>query len=279
MTAMDNLLFITWNPDLFAFHLGGFGVRWYSLCWCFALLAAYVLVQRLYRQQHIADKLFDPLFFYCFVGILVGARLGHCLFYEWDYYGAHPAEILKIWKGGLASHGGVFALILALIWYSKTVTKKSVWWLFDRMIPAVAVVCMCIRFGNLMNSEIFGYPTTLPWGFEFVRSREWQELYNQNGVAQACHPTQIYEMLYCLVALVVSWFMYHKLHLGKRIGLTTGVSLLIFFGARFGLEFMKNPQVAEEVGMTLNIGQWLSVPLILLGVYLIATSGKRKEAF
>ena len=279
MTAMDSLLFITWNPDLFAFHLGSFGVRWYSLCWCFALLAAYVLVQHLYRRQHIADKLFDPLFFYCFVGILVGARLGHCLFYEWDYYGAHPAEILKIWKGGLASHGGVFALILALIWYSKTVTKKSVWWLFDRMIPAVAVVCMCIRFGNLMNSEIFGYPTTLPWGFEFVRSREWQELYNQNGVAQACHPTQIYEMLYCLVALVVSWFMYHKLHLGKRIGLTTGVSLLIFFGARFGLEFMKNPQVAEEVGMTLNIGQWLSVPLILLGVYLIATSGKRKQAF
>ena len=216
---------------------------------------------------------------YCIVSSVIGARLGHCLFYEWDYYGAHPAEILKIWKGGLASHGGVFALILALIWYSKTVTKKNVWWLFDRMIPAVAVVCMCIRFGNLMNSEIFGYPTTLPWGFEFVRSREWQELYNQNGVAQACHPTQIYEMLYCLVALVVSWFMYHKLHLGKRIGLTTGVSLLIFFGARFGLEFMKNPQVAEEVGMTLNIGQWLSVPLILLGIYLIATSGKRKEAF
>ena len=94
MTAMDNLLFITWNPDLFAFHLGSFGVRWYSLCWCFALLAAYVLVQRLYRQQHIADKLFDPLFFYCFVGILVGARLGHCLFYEPGYFLAHPLEMI-----------------------------------------------------------------------------------------------------------------------------------------------------------------------------------------
>ena len=110
---------------------------------------------------------------------------------------------------------------------------------FDRMIPAVAVVCMCIRFGNLMNSEIFGFPTTLPWGFEFVRSREWQALYNQNGEAQACHPTQIYEMLYCLIALVTSWLMYYKFHLQKRIGLITGVSLLIFFGARFGLEFMK----------------------------------------
>ena len=247
--------------------------------WGLGFILAYEMVSRLFKKEGYPENWADKLFVYCIVSSVIGARLGHCLFYEWDYYGAHPAEILKIWKGGLASHGGVFALILALIWYSKTVTKKSVWWLFDRMIPAVAVVCMCIRFGNLMNSEIFGYPTTLPWGFEFVRSREWQELYNQNGVAQACHPTQIYEMLYCLVALVVSWFMYHKLHLGKRIGLTTGVSLLIFFGARFGLEFMKNPQVAEEVGMTLNIGQWLSVPLILLGIYLIATSGKRKESF
>ena len=127
-----------------------------------------------------------------------------------------------------------------------------------------------------MNSEIFGYPTTLPWGFEFVRSREWQELYNQNGVAQACHPTQIYEMLYCLAAFIVSWVMYHKYHLQKYVGLITGVSLLIFFGSRFGLEFMKNPQVAEEVSMTLNIGQLLSIPLILLGIFLIATCKKRK---
>ena len=147
------------------------------------------------------------------------------------------------------------------------------------MIPAVAVVCICIRFGNLMNSEISGYTTSLPWGFEFVRSREWQELYNQNGAAQPCHPTQIYEMLYCLVALITSWLMYYKFHLQKQIGLITGVSLIIFFGSRFGLEFMKNPQVAEEVNMTLNIGQLLSLPLILLGIYLIVTSKKRKEAF
>ena len=130
MTAMDNLLFITWNPDLFAFHLGSFGVRWYSLCWCFALLAAYVLVQRLYRQQHIADKLFDPLFFYCFVGILVGARLGHCLFYEPGYFLAHPLEMILpmrqtangwVFTGyaGLASHGGTIGLMLALWLYVR----------------------------------------------------------------------------------------------------------------------------------------------------------------
>ena len=244
--------------------------------WGLGFILAYEIMARLFKKEGHPDTWVDKLFVYCIVSSVIGARLGHCLFYEWDYYGAHPIEILKIWKGGLASHGGVFLLILALVWYSKKITKKSVWWLFDRMIPAVAVVCMCIRFGNLMNSEIFGYPTTLPWGFEFVRSREWQELYNQDGAAQACHPTQIYEMLYCFVALIVSWVMYHKYQLQKYVGLITGVSLLIFFGSRFGLEFMKNPQVAEEVGMTLNIGQLLSIPLILLGIFLIATCKKRK---
>lgn len=253
---------IVWDVDPVLVHLGSLEIRWYGLMWGLGFIFAYEIVSRLFKKEGYPDYWADKLFVYCIVSSVIGARLGHCLFYEWDYYGAHPLEILKIWKGGLASHGGVFALILALVWYSKKVTKKNVWWLFDRMIPAVAVVCMCIRFGNLMNSEIFGFPTTLPWGFEFVRSREWQALYNQNGEAQACHPTQIYEMLYCLIALVTSWLMYYKFYLQKRIGLITGVSLLIFFGARFGLEFMKNPQVAEEVNMTLNIGQLLSLPLI-----------------
>ena len=270
---------IVWDVDPVLLHLGSWEIRWYGLMWGLGFIFAYEIMARLFRKEQYPENWVDKLFIYCIVSSVIGARLGHCLFYEWDFYTAHPVEILKIWKGGLASHGGVFALILALIIYSKKVTKKNVWWLFDRMIPAVAIVCLCIRFGNLMNSEIFGFPTTLPWGFEFVRSREWQELYNQNGEAQACHPTQIYEMLYCLVAFVVSWVMYRKYHLQKYVGLITGVSRLIFFGARFGLEFMKNPQVVEEVGMALNIGQLLSLPLILLGVYLIFTCKKRKEAF
>lgn len=274
-----SLLSIVWNVDPVLVHLGPLEIRWYGLMWGLGFIFAYEIVARLFRKEKYPEDWVDKLFVYCIVSTVIGARLGHCLFYEWDYYGAHPAEILKIWKGGLASHGGVFALILSLVWYSKTVTKKSVWWLFDRMIPAVAVVCACIRFGNLMNSEIFGFPTTLPWGFEFVRSREWQELYNQGGTALPCHPTQIYEMLYCFTALAVSWVMYHKWALQKYVGLITGVSLLIFFGSRFALEFMKNPQVAEEVGMTFNIGQLLSLPLIALGLYLIMTCKKRKEAY
>lgn len=274
-----SLLSIVWNVDPVLVHLGPLEIRWYGLMWGLGFILAYEMVSRLFKKESYPDGWVDKLFVYCIVSTVIGARLGHCLFYEWDYYGSHPLEILKIWKGGLASHGGVFALILSLVWYSRTVTKKSVWWLFDRMIPAVAVVCMCIRFGNLMNSEIFGFPTTLPWGFEFVRSREWQELYNRGGEALACHPTQIYEMLYCIAAGIVSWLMYRKPACRKRVGLITGVALVIFFGARFGLEFMKNPQVAEEVGMTFNIGQLLSLPLILLGLYLIGTSGKRTEAF
>ena len=270
---------IVWDVDPTLVNLGPLQLRWYGLMWGLGFILAYEMVSRLFSKEHYPEDWADKLFVYSIVSTVLGARLGHCLFYEWDFYSAHPLEILKIWKGGLASHGGVFAIILTLVWYSKKVTHKNVWWLFDRMIPAVAVVCACIRFGNLMNSEIFGFPTDMPWGFEFVRSREWQMLYNKGGEALACHPTQIYEMLYCIIALVVSWVMYNKFNAKKYIGLITGVSLLIFFGARFGLEFLKNPQVAEEVGMTFNIGQWLSVPLILLGLYLIFTSKTRKETF
>lgn len=176
---------IVWDVDPVLVHLGSLEIRWYGLMWGLGFILAYEMVSRLFKKEGYPENWADKLFVYCIVSSVIGARLGHCLFYEWDYYGAHPAEILKIWKGGLASHGGVFALILALIWYSKTVTKKSVWWLFDRMIPAVAVVCMCIRFGNLMNSEIFGYPTTLPWdlslsarvnGRNYTIRMEWRRL-------------------------------------------------------------------------------------------------------
>jgi prolipoprotein diacylglyceryl transferase len=270
---MTQIASIVWDVSPTFLHIGHLEIRWYGLMWGLGFLLAYAYVASVFTKEKRPLEWLDSLFMYCILSTVIGARLGHCLFYEWDWYSAHPLEILKVWKGGLASHGGVFAIILALILYSHKVTHKNVWWLFDRMIPAVAMVCFCIRFGNLMNSEIFGFPTSMPWGFEFVRSREWHALYE----GQPCHPTQIYEMLYCLTAGVVAWVMYHRFHLERRVGLITGVSLLIFFGARFGLEFLKNPQVAEEVGMTLNIGQLLSLPLIALGAYLIIRSPKAKE--
>ena len=136
-----------------------------------------------------------------------------------------PSRVLPYHVNGMT--------ILGMVIFSVRVTHKNVWWLFDRMISGVAALCFCIRFGNLMNSEIYGFPTTMPWGFEFVRSREWHQLYE----GLPCHPTQIYEMIYCLVAGLTAWIMYRKYRLQRYVGLITGVSLLIFFGARFGLEF------------------------------------------
>ncbi|MBR5204456.1 MAG: prolipoprotein diacylglyceryl transferase [Bacteroidaceae bacterium] len=264
---------IVWDVDPTIFEIGGRQIRWYGLMWGLGFILAYKYAEWIFKKEKYPEEWVDKLFVYSLISVVVGARLGHCLFYQWDYYTSNPVEILKIWEGGLASHGGVFGVIFAAWLYSKKITKQSVWWLFDRIIPSVAVLCFCIRFGNLMNSEIFGFPTTMPWGFEFVRSREWHQLYE----GQACHPTQIYEMLYCLTAGVVSYVMYHKFHLQKYVGLITGVSLLIFFGTRLALEFMKNPQVASEVGMTLNIGQLLSLPLIALGLYLIWKSRTARE--
>lgn len=264
---------IVWDVDPAIFEIGGREIRWYGLMWGLGFILAYKYAEWLFKKEKYPEEWVDKLFIYSLVSVIVGARLGHCLFYQWDYYTSHPIEILKIWEGGLASHGGTFGVIFAAWLYSRKITHQSVWWLFDRIIPCVAILCFCIRFGNLMNSEIFGYPTTMPWGFEFVRSREW----NQSYAGLPCHPTQIYEMLYCLVAGVTSFVMYHKFHLQKYVGLITGVSLLIFFGTRFALEFMKNPQVTEEVGMTLNIGQLLSLPLILLGLYLIWNSRVSRE--
>ncbi len=267
------LQFITWDVSPVAISFFGHDIRWYGLCWALGFLVGYRLVLGRFRAEKLPDEWVDQLFIYTLLSSIIGARLGHCLFYEWDYYSAHPLKILAIWEGGLASHGGVYCLIVALILYSRKVTKKSVWWLFDRMIPAIGIACAGIRLGNLMNSEIFGHATTLPWGFYFVRSREWQQHY----FGQACHPTQIYEMIYCIIAAAAAWYLLTREEIRRRTGFITGFCLIIFFGVRFALEFMKNPQVEQELDMTINIGQWLSVPLILLGLYLVISAWRNPD--
>ena len=300
MTAMDNLLFITWNPDLFAFHLGGFGVRWYSLCWCFALLAAYVLVQRLYRQQHIADKLFDPLFFYCFVGILVGARLGHCLFYEPGYFLAHPLEMILPMRqtangwtftgyAGLASHGGTIGLMLAL-WLYVRKTKLNIMRVLDNIAIATPASAMFIRLGNLMNSEIIGKPTDVPWAFIFEREDMLPR-----------HPAQLYEAIAYFIFFLGMVYLYKRGQKKQESKLETdfsttkakstavqavaslpyhrgfffGLCLTEIFVFRFFIEFLKEDQVDFEKTMALNMGQWLSVPFILIGIYFMCFYGKK----
>lgn len=256
--------FITWNvnPELFS---GFVTVRWYGLMFAIGFLVGYEIVARMFKHEGAPERWLGILLIYVVIATIVGARLGHVFFYEWDVYRAEPIKILYIWEGGLASHGGTVAIIIAVILFSVFVTKKSPLWTFDRLVIAIALVGGLIRLGNLFNSEIFGTATDLPWGFMFVRSREWHELYE----GQAVHPTQIYEAL-CYFALfgLLMW-MYWKKNAEERPGLILGVFFIGIFLPRFLIEFIKNDQVAREATMTLNIGQQLSIPFILLGVFLV----------
>ena len=255
--------FIYWNADPVFFSLGPISVRWYGLAFAVGFIIGYWIVARMFRHEGAPERWLGILLTYVMVATIVGARLGHVLFYEWDYYSQHPAEILQIWNGGLASHGGTIANIIAVFLFSWIVTKKPASWTFDKLVVAIALVGGLIRLGNLMNSEIYGGETTLPWGFVFMR----------NGDTVASHPTQIYEAL-CYFALfgMLMW-MYWKKNAEERPWLITGVFFIGIFLPRFLIEYVKNVQVASEYAMIekygMNLGQMLSIPFILLGVFLV----------
>jgi prolipoprotein diacylglyceryl transferase len=268
---------IVWDPDLSPFSIFGFGVRYYSLCWVLGLLGAYLIVKKLYKKGGISDELFDPLFMYCFVGILVGARLGHCLFYQPDYYLSHPIEMLLpikntpdgwVFSGyeGLASHGGVIGVITALILYTRK-TKLTMVWTLDNIAIAAPFFSAMVRIGNFMNSEIIGTETNLPWGVIFV----------QAGETVPHHPAQLYEAIAYAIIFIFGLLLYkkHKAKIGT--GLFMGYCLFTIFTFRFFVEFIKENQVAFEDGMTLIMGQWLSIPLIITGAYFMI-KGIKKSA-
>ncbi len=256
--------YITWavSPEIISSPIA---IRWYSLMFAIGFIVGYDIVARMFRHEGAQEKWLGILLIYVVVATIVGARLGHVFFYEWDLYKQDPIQILYIWEGGLASHGGAIGIIIAVILFSIFTTKRNPLWTFDRLVVAIALVGGLIRIGNLFNSEIFGTATTLPWGFMFVNSREWHHLYE----GQACHPTQIYEAL-CYFALfgLLMW-MYWKKNAQERQGLILGVFLIGIFVPRFLIEFIKNDQVAREATMNLNLGQQLSIPFILIGIALI----------
>lgn len=256
--------FITWdvNPDIIDSFVT---IRWYGLMFAIGFWIGYNLVAKMFKRDGAPEKWMGILLIYVAVATIVGARLGHVFFYQWDYYSAHPWKIFATWEGGLASHGGAIGIILAVILYSIFTTKRNPLWTFDRLTIAIALVGALIRIGNLMNSEIFGHPTTLPWGFYFVRSAEWQQLY----YGQACHPTQIYEAMTYLALFGLMMWMYWKKDCGNRPGLLFGTFLIGTFATRFFIEFIKNNQVAFEDSMALNMGQLLSIPFAVLGVFLV----------
>lgn len=262
---MEHLLYITWNPSLEAFG----SVRWYSLCWLIGLALAYIIVRKLYKDQKLGDDKFEPLFFYCFIGILIGARLGHCLFYEPAYYlssGTHFIEMLLPihfmpeggWKftgyEGLASHGGTLGLMIAL-WLYVRKTKLSIWRVLDNIAIATPLTACLIRIGNLMNSEIIGKVTDVPWAFVFERVDMLPR-----------HPGQLYEAIAYIILFFIGWHLY-KRHAGKvGTGFFFGLCLTYIFTARFFIEYTKDIQVDFENGMLFNMGQLLSIPFIIIGM-------------
>ena len=205
-------------------------------------------------------------------GTVVGARLGHVLFYDPDYYLAHPLEILKIWEGGLASHGATLGILLA-VWLFSRNNKFDYLWVLDRIVIVVATGGMCIRLGNLMNSEIIGRPTDVPWAFRFVR---YNEIHHTNGPIplEPRHPTQIYEALFCLFLFVLLYWLWNRYKERTPRGLLFGLFVVLLFSFRFLVEFLKEVQEDFERGMTLNMGQLLSIPLILVGIWVLFRAGK-----
>lgn len=266
---IDHLLYILWNPDLEIFRIGNFAIRWYSTCWLIGLALAYFIVKWLYKDQKVKDAYFDPLFMYCFLGILIGARLGHCLFYQPEYFLSSWTHVVEMflpihqiadgsWKftgyEGLASHGGTIGLMLALYLYYRK-TGMNLWHVLDDIAIATPITACFIRLGNLMNSEIIGTPTNVPWAFIFERVDMTPR-----------HPGQLYE------AIAYFFFFFVMLHFYKRTskkvgtGFYFGLCLTLIFTFRFFIEYTKDIQVDFESGMIFNMGQLLSIPFIILGI-------------
>ena len=269
-------LVVHWSADPVIFHIGSFGLRWYSLLFATGFILAYLILLKMFRREKVNTNYLDKLTIYCFIALLVGLRLGHCIFYEWGYYKNHLLEMVLPFNfetgkftgyQGLASHGGAIGILLGL-WLYCYKTKINPVWVLDRLVIVIPLVGAFVRCGNLMNSEIYGVETSLPWGF----------IYERNHETVPKHPTQLYEALSYLI-IFASLLIYYVSKKGKiRPGMSFGIFLTALFGIRFLIEFIKNDQVDFEASMTLNMGQWLSIPFILAGIVFIVLSAKGKFA-
>ena len=284
---IDLLNYIVWNPDLEAFRLGPLAVRWYGLMWITGLALAYFVVKKLYKEQKIKDEYFDPLFIYCFFGILIGARLGHCIFYEPDYFltsGKGLVEMILpirflpeggfklIGYAGLASHGGTLGLMIALWMYVRK-TKLSIWTVLDNIAIATGTTACFIRLGNLMNSEIIGKVTDVPWAFIFEHVDKVPR-----------HPGQLYEAIAYAILFCIMWTIYKRSHQHPTpnsqhpqvgTGWYFGFCLTYIFTFRFFIEYTKEIQEAFEASLPIDMGQILSIPFIILGVYCMIKAKKK----
>lgn len=274
------LMSVNWSPNEVFINLFGITIRYYGLLWVVGIALATYVVHYQYKDKKIDEKKFEPLFFYCFFGILIGARLGHCLFYEPEYYLTSKRGFIEMllpirfmpdgnWKFagylGLASHGGTIGLAAALWFYSRKV-KMHYMDVLDMIAVATPITACLIRLANLMNSEIVGHYSNVPWAFVFLN----------NGDTAARHPAQLYEAIAYFILFLIMLYLYK--HYNKRVhrGFFFGLCLTYIFTFRFFIEFLKENQVAFEGGMPLNMGQLLSIPIVIVGI-LSLVYGKKMD--
>lgn len=268
---MSLFSYIIWNPDSTIADLGFISLRWYSLFFALGFILSYIILRRYFKKEGVGEDKLEKLTVYIVVSAVIGMRLGHCLFYDWDYYSHHLAEILLpvrfephfeiVGFEGLASHGGAIGILIAMILYSRKY-HFGIWWILDKLALVVPLAGCCIRLGNLMNSEIVGRPADVPWAFIFPQV----DLLPR-------HPSQLYEAFSYLAIFIFINLLYRKNR--KQQGFIFGVFLILLFGARFFIEFLKADQSAFEAGMLLNMGQILSIPFVLLGIFLVVKKRQR----
>ena len=271
------LSFITWTVDPTIFAIGPREVRWYGLAFVLGFWIGLYIVGNMWKNEKLPQPWLDSLFWYTIAGTVIGARLGHCLFYSPEYYLANPIEILKMWEGGLASHGGTLGIVIAIYFYSKRVSHQSMLWAFDKLVVPTGLVAAMIRLGNLMNHEIYGHPTDKPWGFRFIENLHAWKQGAEPIFSAPSHPTQLYEAGVYLLTFALCMWLYFRKKAYLKEGLIFGIFMICIFGSRILIEFVKNNQEAFEANMTLNMGQWLSIPFVLAGIYCIWRALTKKQ--
>ena len=290
-----NLLYFTWNADPVIFSIGEHGIRWYGLLLAIGFLLGYLVLGYTMKKEKYDQKLVDKFAIYIIVGCVIGLRLGHCFFYNPGYYLTNPIEIFKIWEGGLASHGGAIGILIA-IWIFSRHSKMQYFEALDKVVLVVPLAGSFVRVGNFINSEILGIPTTLPWGVKFLRN--WDDLdqayiasngacpnLDINCLADYCiarHPTQLYEAMFYITMFFVFLLIYKKFTPTWKKGTFLGWFLIVLFGFRFLIEYTKTEQAEFIWNAPITMGQLLSIPFVIFGIYLIGRQywwkGKEKVA-
>ncbi len=255
---MNLLAAVMWDVSPEIIKLGPISLRWYGLLFALGFVIGYLIMERMFANEGKKHKDLESLTITMVLGTVIGARLGHCLFYQPDYFLSHPAEILYVWHGGLASHGAAIGILIALWIYTRRVANISYMWILDRIVIVIALAGFLIRLGNFFNSEIYGLPADLPWAVVFRKI----DLVPR-------HPVQMYESLSYLGCFVILFWSYLRKREETRPGSLFGLFLILVFGVRMLLENFKAPQTDIEAGLAMHMGQLLSIPLVIAGFWFL----------